>query len=92
MCMVPVGTCTPVLIVGFYGWASKVQGENKHNRTSWLIAAIAGELEKWPRLPVILAGDLNADPSKVPALKGMLERGWWHDLGARATAWGAPED
>lgn len=54
--------------------------------------AISNELRLWPRMPVMLMGDLNARIPQVHSLHWQVAAGHWHDSGAVASTWGPARD
>ena len=36
-----------------------------------------------------MLGDLNAEPSKIPASRGMMRKNGWTDLGGKVDGWGS---
>eukprot|EP00969_Alexandrium_andersonii_P296428 13099593-Alexandrium_andersonii.AAC.1 len=76
------------MVASVYGWATQDTVADKHVRTSALCEAVLGEIHLWPRVPVIFAGDLNAQADKLPSLRMALAQGVLYDVGALAQVWG----
>ena len=87
-----LGRATPFIFVTAYGWAKDGEDFKRLERTSALCVAIRDELACWPKLPTIIAADLNALPEQIPSIRESMIQGQWHDIGHLGPVWGQPPD
>ena len=59
-------------------------------KTSAIVSAIIAEMQVHPECPILIAGDLNAEPSDIPAISELLGKFCFSDLGAVADTFGQP--
>eukprot|EP00969_Alexandrium_andersonii_P002748 119204-Alexandrium_andersonii.AAC.1 len=83
MLMVGLSTGAPFIVVTVYGWANDEAHMSKADMTSSLFHDVTCKLEAWPELPVIILGDHNAEPRKIPSARLALESNQWVDVGER---------
>ena len=70
-----------------YGWSGSNGSKKNASKTNLLMQAILKERETQPSGPVLIMGDLNADPENIATTKEMLVNGLWVDVGAHAARW-----
>ena len=59
-------------------------------KTNAIISAIIAEMQAHPECPILIAGDLNAEPSDLLAISKFLGEFCFLDLGAVADTFGQP--
>eukprot|EP00969_Alexandrium_andersonii_P339461 15004948-Alexandrium_andersonii.AAC.1 len=64
MAVVPIGTNCCAMVFSLYGWASCAEG-SRFAMTSGLVEAAMAEAKSWPRMPVLLMGDLNGEVRQI---------------------------
>ena len=55
-----------------YGFTNGAKLPTQAARTNAIITAIIDEMRVHPECPILIAGDLNADPSDIPATPELL--------------------
>ena len=78
----------PALLISLYGWTNGNRIPENAARTNSLVHAAFQEVAMWNRMPAFFAGDLNADPVRLPSLAVHLEHDRLIDIGAHADVWG----
>ena len=63
-----------------YGWSGSNGSKKNASKTNLLMQAILKERETQPSGPVLIMGDLNADPENIATTKEMLVNGLWVDV------------
>ena len=71
-----------------YGFTNGAKLPTQAARTNAIITAIIDEMRVHPECPILIAGDLNADPSDIPAMSVLLGKFCFSDLGAVADTLG----
>ena len=59
-------------------------------KTSAIISAIIAEMQVHPECPILIAGNLNAEPANIPAFSKLKGKFSFLDLGAVADTFGQP--
>eukprot|EP00969_Alexandrium_andersonii_P172761 7637550-Alexandrium_andersonii.AAC.1 len=78
-----------VMVVSVYAYA-RSGDVPKIRATNSLLEAVFDEVSRWPQLPVLLCGDLNAKISQVVPLQHAVHEGVLVDVGAHASMWDQP--
>ena len=84
-----IGGCQHAIVFVVYGWTGGHQDDWAANRTDGLIECILDEVQfRPPTQPILLVGDLNCTPDRLPHLQGLISDFSFVDLGAKASVWG----
>ena len=84
---IELGFYTSLVIVAIYGWSGGRQDTAKGRRTDSLIKISSRELAMQPQGPKAIAGDMNADSSRLLTMQSLTREEGWLDYGANASRW-----
>ena len=87
MAVVALGPSMPCLVMSMYGYV-KDDYKRKCIATSELFEAAVQEARLWPKLPMLICADLNADPLAVQSVRYEIEHQHLFDIGSLASVWG----
>eukprot|EP00973_Karenia_brevis_P000004 723-Karenia_brevis.AAC.1 len=73
-----IGVCLPgdivLNVVNLYAWTNGHICTDAAMRTNDLVEIVLAELKTHPEGPLIILGDLNADPDDIPVLQEQLDQ------------------
>ena len=92
MTAIDLGNGTMITTYNIYAWTNGSREAVARSRTRSLLKLIFEEIARQPVGPVLIFGDLNAEPSDIAPLWEKLEDSSFFDVGHLAHVWGQPGD
>ena len=88
-----IGGSQHAVVFVCYGWTGGHQDDWAANRTDGLMEVILDEVQlRSPSQPILLVGDFNCTPDRLPHLQALINDFSFVDFGAKASFWGGQDN